>query len=233
MSKSEREEDSKGGPHLLDLLELPKSSLRQKSCVDQKREARTSVESLIEQTTPTKQSVPEPEFSRSNSLRQKRVKFNSIVNQHEYTPSPLHSSAEISPRKEDFSDDSEVPISGLEDPSGESSDAEDIENSKTFRGLKQASDQAKHERKYLMETLKAKSRVGSIFIDQVKRVVAAVQREPGIYDFLVEWEFQEQDKLKPTTSVVNGLHFVLEKPLLYRKHVEQTYIEHANKHNSQ
>ena len=55
-----------------------------------------------------------------------------------------------------------------------------------------------------MKSLKAKSRVGSIFFDKVKRVVAAIQREKGVYDYLIEWEHNQHDKLKPTTSIVMG-----------------------------
>lgn len=91
----------------------------------------------------------------------------------------------------DFSDDSEVPMpsKGLGAPREQSSDSEgsdenidedcgsseeDYENGNLFKKLKRDCNQAKHERQYLMETLKAKSRVGSIFYDQVRRVIAAV-----------------------------------------------------------
>ena len=40
-----------------------------------------------------------------------------------------------------------------------------------------------------MKELRAKERRGSIFIDKVKRIVAAVERAPGKYDYLIEWEF--------------------------------------------
>jgi len=33
---------------------------------------------------------------------------------------------------------------------------------------------ARHERKYMINVLKSKSRIGSIFFDKVKRVVAAI-----------------------------------------------------------
>jgi hypothetical protein len=79
---------------------------------------------------------------------------------------------------------------------------------------------ANHERRYLLEKLKSKSRVGSIFIDKIKRVVAAIQRESSVFDYLIEWEFSRKDKLKPTTSIVKGAHFVFVKPLFFRRYVE-------------
>ena len=43
-----------------------------------------------------------------------------------------------------------------------------------FKQIERDRKRAEHERKYLIETLKVKSRVGSIFIDKIKRVVAAI-----------------------------------------------------------
>ena len=77
----------------------------------------------------------------------------------------------------------------------------------------------------MIHKLKSKTRVGSIFFDKVKRVVAAIQREPGKYDYLIEWEHHAKDKLKPTTSLVKGSHFVFAKPLLYRRYIEQSYLD--------
>ena len=77
------------------------------------------------------------------------------------------------------------------------------------------------ERKYIIYKLRSKQRVGSIFIDKVKRVIAAIKRgEDNKYDYLIEWEFHGRDKLKPTTSIVKGSHFVFTKPLLYRRYIE-------------
>jgi len=84
---------------------------------------------------------------------------------------------------------------------------------------------AERERKYVMKKLKAKSRVGSIFFDKVARVIAAVQRDHGKYDYLIEWAYNSHDKLKPTTSIVKGAHFVFAKPLLFRRCVEAQYVE--------
>ena len=80
------------------------------------------------------------------------------------------------------------------------------------------------ERKFMVYKLKSKQRVGSIFIDKVKRVIAAIQREQGKYDYLIEWEFHPRDKLKPTTSMVKGSHFVFAKPLLFRRYIEESYL---------
>ena len=76
-----------------------------------------------------------------------------------------------------------------------------------------------------METLKSKSRVGSIFVDKIKRVVAAIQRESEVFDYLIEWEFSRQDKLKPTTSIVKGSHLAFVKPLFFRRYVEANHIK--------
>jgi len=72
--------------------------------------------------------------------------------------------------------------------------------------------------------LKSKQRIGSIFIDKVKRIIAAIERENGTYDYLVEWELHKKDKLKPETSIVKGSHLVFTKPLLYRRFVEKAYM---------
>ena len=86
------------------------------------------------------------------------------------------------------------------------------------------------ERKYIVYKLRSKQRVGSIFFDKVKRVVAAIQREEGgKYDYLIEWEYHPRDKLKPTTSIVKGSHFVFAKPLLFRRYIEQSYLDQKAK----
>ena len=84
---------------------------------------------------------------------------------------------------------------------------------------------ANKERRFLMRELKAKERRGSIFIDSISRVVAALQAEEGKYDFLIEWKYNKEDKLTPTSSIVKGSHFVFTKPLAYRRYVESAYIE--------
>lgn len=71
-----------------------------------------------------------------------------------------------------------------------------------------------------MDVLKVTSRVGNIFVDKVKRVVAVVQRNEKAFDYLIEWEYSRRDKLKPITSIVKGSHFVFQKPLLFRRYVE-------------
>jgi hypothetical protein len=100
----------------------------------------------------------------------------------------------------------------------------DMESGIFFTQIERDKTRANHERKYLVEKLKAKSRVGSIFIDKIKRVVAAIQRESSVFDYLIEWEFSRKDKLKPTTSIVKGAHFVFVKPLFFRRYVEQNHI---------
>ena len=92
---------------------------------------------------------------------------------------------------------------------------------------------AERERKFVLKKLKAKSRVGSIFFDKVLRVIAAVQRDQGKYDYLVEWDFNSADKLKPMTSLVKGAHFVFAKPLLFRRCLEAQYVEKCLTLNSE
>jgi hypothetical protein len=81
------------------------------------------------------------------------------------------------------------------------------------------------ERRYLMKEIKSKERRGCIFFDKVNRVIAAIQRSHGKYDYLIEWKYNEEDKLTPTSSIVKGSHFVFANPLLYRRHVESQYLE--------
>lgn len=119
-------------------------------------------------------------------------------------------------------EDSDEEISSAE-PCG--SDPEDMESGAFFDYIQKQTKIAERERKYVLKKLKAKSRVGSIFFDKVQRVVAAVQRDTGKYDYLIEWDYNSRDKLKPTTSLVKGAHFVFAKPLLFRRCVEAQYVE--------
>ena len=48
-----------------------------------------------------------------------------------------------------------------------------------------------------MKQLKVKERRGSIFIDKIKKVGAAVQRDDGKYDYLIEWQYNSHDKVTP------------------------------------
>lgn len=104
------------------------------------------------------------------------------------------------------------------------SDNEDMEKGMFFEQIERERKRQEAERKYIVYKLRSKQRVGSIFIDKVKRVIAAIQREEGKYDYLIEWEFHPKDKLKPTTSIVKGSHFVFAKPLLFRRYIETSYL---------
>lgn len=84
---------------------------------------------------------------------------------------------------------------------------------------------AMKERHYLIKEKKYKERRGSIFIDKVKRIVAAMQVVPGRFDYLVDWEYCKADDLVPTSSVVKGSHFVFSNPLGYRRYVEEYFVE--------
>mmetsp|Transcript_23997 Transcript_23997/g.18320 ORF Transcript_23997/g.18320 Transcript_23997/m.18320 type:complete len:88 (+) Transcript_23997:1410-1673(+) len=80
------------------------------------------------------------------------------------------------------------------------------------------------ERKFLMNQLKYKERRGSIFIDKVNKVLTVVKRDNAKFDYLIEWKYNKEDKLVPTTSLVKGSHFVFSNPLLYRRYVEENFI---------
>ena len=91
--------------------------------------------------------------------------------------------------------------------------------------IKQETEKAIKERNFLMKELKAKERRGSIFVDRIKRIAAAVERAPGKYDFLIEWEYHPADKITPSTTLVRGSHLVFSNPLLYRRYVEKNFIQ--------
>ena len=96
---------------------------------------------------------------------------------------------------------------------GISSDEEEYESGNFLEYMKMENDKAMKERNFLIKELKSGERRGSIFIDKVKNVVAAIQRAPGKFDFLVEWEFCKADNIIPSTSLVRGSHFVFSNPL--------------------
>jgi hypothetical protein len=91
--------------------------------------------------------------------------------------------------------------------------------------IKLETEKALKERNYLIKEIKARERRGSIFIDKVKKVVAAVQREgTDKFDYLIDWEFNKGDKITPSSSIVRGSHFVFSHPLHFRKYVESNFI---------
>lgn len=45
-----------------------------------------------------------------------------------------------------------------------------------------------------------------------------------MFDYLIEWEYSKEDKLKPTAAVVKGSHFVFCKPLAFRRYMEQNHL---------
>ena len=100
----------------------------------------------------------------------KRVKFNPEVT--EYSPTQFSESEGDEPL---MNSESELELDSDEDGSEEiGSDPEDMESGKFLTRIKRERIQAQKERKYLVNTLKVKSRVGSIFFDKVQRVVAAI-----------------------------------------------------------
>ena len=155
----------------------------------------------------------------------------------EYTP--LSCSSSVHPSQESFFESGESEASQLEASQNcsEKEDEEippqnrecgssddDMESGQFFLQIEKDRSRAHHERRYLMEKLKSPQRVGSIFIDKIKRVIAAIQRESQVFDYLIEWEYSKKDRLKPTTSIVKGAHFVFVKPLYYRRYVESNHL---------
>lgn len=106
-----------------------------------------------------------------------------------------------------------------------SSDEEDYESGAFLDYIKDETEKAMKERHFLMKELKVRERRGSIFIDKVKRVVAAVERAPGKYDYLIEWQYNKHDKITPSSTLVRGSHFVFSNPLLYRRYIEKHFVE--------
>ena len=113
-----------------------------------------------------------------------------------------------------------------EDSIGEvGSDEEDLESGYFLEYIKRTTEKSQKERRFLIKELKAKERRGCIFFDRINRVVAAVQREHGKYDYLIEWKYCKEDRLVPTTTLVKGSHFAFANPLKYRRFVEERYVE--------
>lgn len=163
----------------------------------------------------------------SANMGQKRVKFNSKHDKViEFEVQSEEEDSDVPVKNEICSDDDSVSMDSQdfsEDLCG--SDNEDMEGGIFFKHIEKVRQRQEAERKYIVYKLKSKQRVGSIFFDKVKRVIAAIQREKGKYDYLIEWEFHPRDKLKPTTSIVKGAHLVFAKPLLYRRYIETYYLD--------
>lgn len=160
-----------------------------------------------------------------SNISTKRVKFNQNYDRvHEFEVQSSEDD-EILKKKEEKEADESLSMDS-EEFSEEicGSDDEDMEKGLFFDYIERERMRQEAERKYIVYKLKSKQRVGSIFIDKVKRVIAAIQREQGKYDYLIEWEFHPKDKLKPTTSIVKGSHFVFAKPLLFRRYIETSYL---------
>lgn len=105
------------------------------------------------------------------------------------------------------------------------SDPEEMNSGRFFEHISYETKRAEKERKLLLTHMKSKHIAGSIFFDQVKRVVAAIQRETGKFDYLIEWKYSKRHSLTPQMSIVKGSHFVFAKPLLYRRYIEEAYLE--------
>eukprot|EP00347_Sterkiella_histriomuscorum_P016596 403352581 len=133
----------------------------------------------------------------------------------------------ISPEKK-FSQQSEDEEAILaKDFDNISSDEEEYQNGNFLEYIKHETLKAHKEREFVINILKSREPRGSIFIDKVKKVVTAVQRDTGKFDYLIEWEHCKKTKITPATSLVRGSHFVFSNPLQYRRYVEQVFMESA------
>jgi len=161
------------------------------------------------------------------------VKFNQVVVQAEFEK--LSSEEDNSMDYNDSngkvgdSQESNESIDPDINPNEIGSDDEDMMSGMFFESIKVEQSRAMRERKFLIEELSAKERRGSIFIDKVSKVLGIVQRSPGVYDYLIEWKYNKEDKLVPTSSLVKGSHFVFSNPLLYRRYVEKNFVEPRSK----
>ena len=165
-------------------------------------------------------------------MGQKRVKFNQKQDRVYEFEVVSSDDDECLKKPEEPSDDDSVSLDSdeySEEICG--SDDEDMEKGLFFEYIERERKRQEKERKYIVYKLKSKQRVGSIFIDKVRRVIAAIQREEGKYDYLIDWEYHPKDKLKPTTSIVKGSHFVFAKPLLFRRYIEESYLTPKSMNN--
>ena len=61
--------------------------------------------------------------------------------------------------------------------------------------IKREAKKAMKQRQFIVNEQKCKERHGSIFFDQINKVLAAVQREKGVFDYLIEWKYNKKDDL--------------------------------------
>ena len=112
----------------------------------------------------------------SANMGQKRVKFNKKHDKvFEFEVESEEEDPEANQKKENASDEGSYSINS-EDVSEEDcgSDNEDMEKGLFFDYIERERKRHEAERKYIVYKLRSKQRVGSIFIDKVKRVIAAI-----------------------------------------------------------
>ena len=112
----------------------------------------------------------------SANMGQKRVKFNKKHDKvYEFEVESEEEDPEANQKKENASDEGSYSINS-EDVSEEicGSDNEDMEKGLFFDYIERERKRHEAERKYIVYKLRSKQRVGSIFIDKVKRVIAAI-----------------------------------------------------------
>ena len=112
-------------------------------------------------------------------MGQKRVKFNKKFDKvHEFEVLSEEEDPEADQKKDASDDDGTLSVESgdiSEEICG--SDDEDMMKGLFFEYIEKERKRHEAERKFMVYKLKSKQRVGSIFIDKVNRVIAAIQRE--------------------------------------------------------
>ena len=107
----------------------------------------------------------------------KRVQFNTVPNTFEYEVQTPEDSSSVSSNEERRRRFESLDSQDSRDASDDiecASDPEEMENGNFFDHIQKATERAEDERHFIIHKLKSRTRVGSIFFDKVKRVVAAV-----------------------------------------------------------
>ncbi|CDW88268.1 UNKNOWN [Stylonychia lemnae] len=171
-----------------------------------------------------------------------RVTFNNIVQQQifekvQYSDEDekqlqskfqqdFEDSDNCSPSKQGYSEsDEKINEEDLSIYDSIDSDQEQFDNGNFLKFIKHQTLKANQERDFLMNQLKTKERRGSIFIDKVKKVITTIKRDSDQdkYDYLIEWEFNKEDLIIPSTSLVRGSLFAFCCPLQFRRFAEKKY----------
>eukprot|EP00347_Sterkiella_histriomuscorum_P020828 403336312 len=223
-----------------ELMELEESKNIDQDKQGKKTPSKSPKKKSKEQPVKTENLEKEQQQAGTLNVAKKRVQFNQVVTQAEFEKESeeqfsqqnsqvVDSQASQSQEESDIENSQEL---GLANYEGISSDEEEYESGNFLEYMKMENAKAMKERHYMIKQMKSGERRGSIFIDKVKNVVAAIQRCPGKFDYLVEWEFCKADNIVPSTSLVRGSHFVFSNPLQYRRYIEANFVENTKRQDA-